>query len=138
MQKALKKLKDEPTNMPITEWKCSQCSKITEDLVLSYKNIPTSLNCECGGSCSRKISRVSSFDTTKKIVYPFISGSPIELNYAEKKKYLKENNLQEAGDSVGGSKDNWASDHIKKQKQAVKKEQAVHRREFLKKELKLS
>lgn len=123
--------------MPITEWKCTSCEEVTEDICIGWKNIPKEVTCQCGSKCSRIVS-TSTFDATKKTRYEFLGPQPMELNYSEKKAYLKKNNLQEAGDSVGGSKDNWASNHLKKQRETIKKEQAKHRREFLKKELKIS
>jgi hypothetical protein len=57
------------------------------------------------------------------------------LNYAEKKRYLKENGLQEAGDTVGGSRDEVFKGLKEKKDAEYEKARTDHRINFLKKEL---
>lgn len=75
--------------------KCGNCTK-TE----------SSDNVKCT-TCNEEIQRSrpsTHINTTKKEFYPFLGKDPMWLNYSEKKKYLKEHKLIEAGDTVGGSR----------------------------------
>jgi hypothetical protein len=69
----------------------------------------------------------------KRRVYHCLSDKP--MNYSEKKQYLKEHKLIEAGDSVGGSKQDVMKGLRAKSEARKKKEMAAERRKAIKEQV---
>lgn len=96
--------------MPIYEFLCTDknCNHKTESIFWIQENIPPMVCEKCGKEATRVLSLVSNL-FQKRYEGPCFTGS-----YSEKQQWMKENNLKEAGDALGGSKETSLSDHYKK------------------------
>ena len=45
--------------MPIYEYKCNDCGKVTEEMYSNYKESSKTIHCQCGGKANRIISHYS-------------------------------------------------------------------------------
>lgn len=109
--------------------------QINED-IQSVKNRKETLLCNtCGTITDRIISIPADFcSPDKRIFYPYLGPTPMNLNYAEKQRYLKKHKLMESGDSVGGSKDEVIKSLRNKAEKQRQKKQDVERNKFFEKE----
>lgn len=104
--------------MPIYEFLCSDefCGHKTESIFWIKENAQT-IKCEKCGKDAHKVPSLVSDLFNKHYSIP---SAGFEGSYSEKQQFLRENNLQESGDAVGGSKETAITDHYAKQKQEHK------------------
>lgn len=121
--------------MPIYEFLCTQCKRVTESLSTSFKNRVEIVSCDyCGFDATRIMSAPAEFCAPdKRTTYALLSDEP--MNYSEKRQYMKDNKIQESGDAIGGSKDEVVKTMQGKMQQEVVKKQDAHRKEFIEKQV---
>lgn len=95
--------------MPIYNYRCWHCENEEKNLYFSIKDLPKARKCsECGKKESKQDFRgtrdaqITSNSSIYGIWQPAAGRS--FANYSEKKQWLRENNLMETGDPVGGSR----------------------------------
>ena len=95
--------------MPIYNYRCFSCDHEEKDLYFTIKDLPRARECsECGKVESKQDfrgTRDAQITSTSSMygVWQPAAGRAF-ANYEEKKKWLKENNLMETNDPVGGSR----------------------------------
>ena len=96
--------------MPIYDYSCDECNHEEPDLYFTLKNLPKVRTCgACGAKKStqhfagvKRLAQITSGSSMYGVEQPCVG---VTFNsYEEKVKYLKENNLIETNDPVGGSR----------------------------------
>lgn len=96
--------------MPIYDFECVKCGNVEEDLYMEVKNLPRKKKCAaCGKIASqqrfrgqKRLAQITSGNSMYGIEQPAVG---VTFNsYEEKMKYLREHNLMETNDPVGGSR----------------------------------
>lgn len=100
--------------MPIYEFLCSDqfCNHKTES-IYSIANSPNIIKCEVCGKDAKKVPSLISDLHNRQYDMPNAGPNGFKGSYSEKQQFLREHNLKEAGDTVGGSRETAMQDHYK-------------------------
>ncbi len=96
--------------MPIYDYSCDACGHLEEDLYFSISELPKVRSCgKCKANAStqhfagvKRLGQITSAASMYGVWQPAVGR--VFNTYEEKKKYLKEHNLIETNDPIGGSR----------------------------------